>query len=809
MGISWGAIMANYTGIQKEETLKSLVHEDYFSKFGYEPNIDNIDFVITDKKARDDLFSNGPGSSRHYLWAEAKKGTRDVFDMFTQLVLTCKKTYEKAEHLAPPWLGTFDEVRISFVAFHDMLPIFMETDFNWNVTPSNHETTDFQKAREKVKTLIGAKMVIYTFGADDQDIKEFVKTHFMVNGATSIKSPITKDNFVQIFIRWVKEVKPYINISKTLWAEFRQKGILDCDFYRADIMSSDGNTITEKLKIVLKNDKYKFQENLSGMLFTADIDFTDNGDAYTRFWNKYERPPAPVYQQHIIDRRDLLVPQNIREIKGSFFTPKIWADKSKDYLAVVFGDNWQEEYCIWDCAAGTGNLLAGLTNKYNLWASDIEQGNVETMQSLIDIDENLNLLTGHVFQFDFLNDSFDKLPDELKKIINDPEKRKKLIMYINPPYAEVASLGATETKGRKAGVNQSKIHDRYANTLGTAGREIFALFLARIYYEIPGCKVGEFSTLKSFNGSALDKFRAFFKAKIEKCFIVPAYTFDNVRGQFPIGFKIWNTEKEEPFKKIEVDVFDEKNRHISKKTFCSYAKNQFINKWISLYKNASNNNIGYMDGINGNDFQHNNIVYITNSKDYLPNPRGIWINKNNIIECSIYFSVRHFFEHTWINHNDQFLIPSADYKNDIEFCNDCLIYALFHAKNTIQSGHGINHWIPYTETEIDAKEKFESNFMSGFLKDRALSPESKTTINAGRELWKYYHVKTKNDTTVSVNASLYDIREYFQRRNDKGVLNSKSNDETYNEINKNIRSALSVLAEKNKPKIYHYGFLKK
>jgi len=52
--------MPNYSNIQKEETLKSLVHEDYFSKFGYEPNIDNIDFVTTDKKARNDLFSEGP-----------------------------------------------------------------------------------------------------------------------------------------------------------------------------------------------------------------------------------------------------------------------------------------------------------------------------------------------------------------------------------------------------------------------------------------------------------------------------------------------------------------------------------------------------------------------------------------------------------------------------------------------------------------------------------------------------------------------------------------------------------------------------
>ncbi|MDR2601693.1 MAG: hypothetical protein LBC53_04490, partial [Spirochaetaceae bacterium] len=129
--------MANYNGVQKEETLKSLVHEDYFPTFGYEPDVDDIDFVITCKKTRDDLFSDGPGASTHYLWAEAKKGVRDVFDMFTQLVLTCKKTYEKGDHLAPPWLGVFDEARIAFVPFHDMLPIFTETDFNWNATPSN------------------------------------------------------------------------------------------------------------------------------------------------------------------------------------------------------------------------------------------------------------------------------------------------------------------------------------------------------------------------------------------------------------------------------------------------------------------------------------------------------------------------------------------------------------------------------------------------------------------------------------------------------------------------------------------------
>ncbi|MEI2711223.1 MAG: hypothetical protein V9E96_19730 [Chitinophagaceae bacterium] len=74
-----------------------------------------------------------------------------------------------------------------------------------------------------------------------------------------------------------------------------------------------------------------------------------------------------------------------------------------DYL----GENWQEEYYIWDCAAGTGNLLAGLTNKYNIWASTLDQADVKVMHERIE--HGANLLENHVFQFDFLNDDFSKL----------------------------------------------------------------------------------------------------------------------------------------------------------------------------------------------------------------------------------------------------------------------------------------------------------------------------------------------------------------------------------------------------------------
>lgn len=77
-------------------------------------------------------------------------------------------------------------------------------------------------------------------------------------------------------------------------------------------------------------------------------------------------------------------------------------------------------------------------------------------------------------------------------------------------------------------------------------------------------------------------------------------------------------------------------------------------------------------------------------------------------------------------------------------------------------------------------------------------------VNAGRELWKYYH----QQKDININASLYDIREYFQGRNDKGRMNAKSTDEKYTELIGNLRQQLNVLAAKITPKVYEYEFLK-
>ena len=42
----------------------------------------------------------------------------------------------------------------------------------------------------------------------------------------------------------------------------------------------------------------------------------------------------------------------------------------------------------------------------------------------------------------------------------------------------------------------------------------------------------------------------------------------------------------------------------------------------------------------------------------------------------------------------------------------------------------MNHWIPFTEDEVDARDKFASHFMTNFLKGREFSPEAAAVFDA-------------------------------------------------------------------------------
>lgn len=802
----------------REEELKNKVAQDYFWMYDCSKIIGNVDFCVCVHQSPKELFEQ-----EFLFWAEAKKGSTDIYFSIVQLILTIGKARTFDKFLPPAMLGAFDGEKMAFIPYTDIHEVFYLNDFNWNVTPSKHDTKEFKLIHEKVKSVINNKALLFNFLNDDAELKKFIKNNFIVGKFGLTKTKIDKNNFMVIYNKWLQTVKPTIAVN---WDIAKNTGIIDGDFYLADLLSQENNTLKEKLFVLLRQDHYVLERKLSesGLFSYSETSFNDKQVAHTQFWNKYDRPPKEEYWDYIVERRDLLVPQDVRERKGSFFTPQIWVELSQKYLTDVLGEDWQDEYYVWDCAAGTGNLLTGLTNKYNIWASTLDRQDVEVMHDRIK--NGANLLDDHVFQFDFLNDDFSKLPKPLQDIINNPKKRKKLVVYINPPYAETS--GSLKTTAKK-GVNQTLMHKNYKTFLERANHELYAQFLARIYNELNGCIIAEFSKIKSLQGSHFKTFRDNFLASLEKMFIVPADTFDNVKGQFPIGFKIWDTKIKKRFTNYSTDVYDFKQKKLKNKNIFSYDDEKgLINKWIKSYQHENKNNKLGEIGIARNDIQNKSLCWIGNTAE-----RGLDISYKTLIIDVIFFAVQACIKATWLNDRDQFLYPNDGWKTDKEFQNDCLAFTLFHGQNRISSTEGTNHWIPFTEKEVNSREKFESNFMSDFIKGKSKPPKKSTfnlmvlfeteppyndynksplqfstaataVFNAGLELWKYYH----RQPNCNVNASLYDIREHFQGRNEAGKMNNKSSNETYMKLIGDLREQLGKLANKIEPKVYEYEFLK-
>ncbi len=524
-----------------EEPLKNHIKAEFFKDKKFLYSGDKIDFMLSYKHSNATL---------PVLWGEAKRGDFDDLDKaFTQLLLTIGK-HKFNTHYTPPYLCAFNAFRMEFIAFNDTITSFLhKSDIDFSITPSNHNTEGFKHALDAFKTMCKPYKLVFDFKTQSQECKAFIKNHLNSSHLLN-KIQIDKNNFFTIYQKWFEVVKPTIDIN---WEVAKAKGILDADYYLADLLSDGDKTIIEKLQTILSSSYYKLKRGVNefGKMAFMEVGFTDDQQAHKEFWSVYERPPKLEFQTFILERRDLLVPSDVRERKGAYFTPKIWVEKSQEYLAKALGQDYQDDYIIWDCAGGTGNLLRGLLNKANLYLSTLDSNDVAIVKDLA-VKNHLKLLENHVFQFDFLNDDFfsDKVPKSLQEILKDKEKRKKLIIYINPPYAEAGNKAKMSGTGKHKDLvaRGNLICKKYKDELSKANNELFAQFFMRIYKELGGSIMASFSTLKYLNSSNFKKFREVFKAKFLKGFMVPADSFDNVKGRFPIGFLVWDTATPPPLK---------------------------------------------------------------------------------------------------------------------------------------------------------------------------------------------------------------------------------------------------------------------
>lgn len=264
----------------REEEVKKRVADDFFRKFETSHILGNVDFCVS---VKDGLGLITDSEIQSLLWAESKKGNKeDINASLVQLILTIGKEKTNEKYMPPSYIGAFDAEKIAFIEYHKVLHIFSQNDFNWNVTPSNHDTKEFKLLYSLSEKILDEEKTIFKFDSDEKELKEFIRNNLA--SGKSEKIQVTKNNFIAVFNKWCSEVMPDIVMN---WELAKKLNIFCGDFFLADLINDNSKTLYEKLDVVFNDGSYKFQRSVDKFLGTENNKSTQlkNKKNYKAFWN--------------------------------------------------------------------------------------------------------------------------------------------------------------------------------------------------------------------------------------------------------------------------------------------------------------------------------------------------------------------------------------------------------------------------------------------------------------------------------------------------------------------------------------------
>lgn len=194
----------------REEEVKNKIRQEFFQDYDATPILGDIDFAVTTKRSSEDDLSD----QEYFLWAEAKAGnTEDIYASFVQLIITIGKAHTHESYLPPRYLGAIDEEKIAFIEYHNIVSVFYQNDFNWNVTPSNHSTKEFHMLSDLLKEKLKKEIRLFYLHKDEKELRKFIRSNFKLGKQSTNGINITKNNFTYIYRKWVEKVKPSITLD--------------------------------------------------------------------------------------------------------------------------------------------------------------------------------------------------------------------------------------------------------------------------------------------------------------------------------------------------------------------------------------------------------------------------------------------------------------------------------------------------------------------------------------------------------------------------------------------------------------------
>lgn len=753
------------------------------------------------------------------IWFEAKEAPTPPLLMFAQLLVYVRAAHKRGEPI-PGFLCVIDREKGALMATEHALPLLDDKSIIW---PKSGSAADKALAAQ-IAPVIETHFVLYQI--DDYEA-EFIKaTKDAVSEGQIIRTPITPDNLRQVFDKWVAMVGVELGVKH------------EADYavlFFADIMHDGRDEAMRNLpaRLLFSGDKPVF-------IMGAEQYELASESGYRNFWNIYHRPPEREHRHYLLERRDSLLPLDDQKFKGAFYTPLHIVDKAYDQLTATLGADWQQKYIVWDMCAGVGNLEAKHSNLRNVYMSTLDQEDVTIMRS------NPAFAGAEIFQYDYLNNDVDdfgqidyalsgKLPMALRQAIADARDGKKgakpILVLINPPYGEASN---SQGNAGKTGIATTRV-SHGMNGLGYAARELFVQFMHRAMIELPNAKLAMFAKLKYVNAPNFDKFRQRWTAKFLDGFVVPSKAFDGLKGNYPIGFLLWALGDNQPVQAITTRVIDKVGNEIGEKSFFNIPNDRFLSGWLPrTRKNATEavplinavTPIGKVDGIrnqnwangaiahffcNGNDFQNaGTMTAMFSSVHSIGHAGGYFVTEENLWKVSVMFAVRRVIPQTWLNDRDQFMQPAQPLTKD--FKSDCLVWMLFNGSNLTAGADGLrwndrdwsltNHFIPFTEVEVGAKARFESDFIVRYMAGMTLSPEAQAVLDEGRKLFQRFHAtqfpnKIREEYKLNrADAGWYQVRRALEAFGDTHFTDFEP-----------FKAAYSDLSAKLRPQVFELGFL--
>jgi hypothetical protein len=676
----------------------------------------------------------------------------------------------KIEAGGPPiptmvFIGDLNEM---FVVHTNSLVPFFEENINWDIAPSSVGTSNPALALK-----IGESLNPFIRNVrSDADLRDTLQYMISLDKGTIKLIRLSEANIAIAFEHFKNDV-----LKKTL---------------------GPNEDVSVFIGVLTNKTNYYLHPGKTGILVTPSGEVKVNGGKFESLFKHFDRDLTVREKEHLRSICDRLILDDKRRRDGAFFTPTVWVDKAHAMITDAYGDNWRDEFVVWDCACGTGNLTRDYHFK-ELYCSTLIPGELETM------------ISGGIspeadrFVFDFLNDDFTQVPDGLRKAFEDG---RDVMFLINPPYGTANNMG-TEEGDHKAGIAQTVINRMMAkDEIGASRQQLYAQFL----YQIDRLRkqygnrvvISLFAPTLYMTGGSFDSFRkkVLTSYGLNSGMVFQASNFADVSGAWGIAFSMWDSSRE------NTGVFDHNIATMGEeyivfdgvKTFYNLDGAKPASEWVreSLkglktfdapqmssglevklkgVGRSVENHLGYFLSAGGNVYFNAQSTAIFS--EAFSNGHGLSITSANFDRVVALFAARKSIARDWLNWQDEYTAPNESHGEYAGFVADAHVYSLFNSKSQQSSLRQITYKdkvydIPnyffwrtrgdvmrladahgFDECYADAKHS-KDRYMAQQLPTLALSPEAQAVLDKANAIydasWAFRKAMHEEDESLHLHA---------------------------------------------------------